>query len=34
MRTTFIEVADDGTEVQRFVAYDTPTFDAVIAAMF
>lgn len=34
MRTTFIEVDDDGAELQRFVAYDTPTFDAVIAAMF
>ncbi len=33
MRTTFIEVDDDGAELQRFVAYDTPTFDAVIAAM-
>lgn len=34
MRTTFIEIGDDGAELQRFVAYDTPTFDAVIAAMF
>lgn len=34
MRTTFVEIADDGSEIQRFVAYDTPTFDAVIAAMF
>lgn len=33
MRTTFIEVDADGNEIQRFVAYDTPTFDAVIAAM-
>lgn len=33
MRTTFIEVDSDGNEIQRFVAYDTPTFDAVIAAM-
>lgn len=34
MRTTFVEVDADGNELQRFVAYDTPTFDAVIAAMF
>lgn len=34
MRTTFLEIDEGGTELQRFVAYDTPTFDAVIAAMF
>lgn len=34
MRTTFVEIDEGGTELQRFVAYDTPTFDAVIAAMF
>ena len=34
MRTTFVEVDAEGNELQRFVAYDTPTFDAVIAAMF
>jgi thiol-disulfide isomerase/thioredoxin len=34
MRTTFVEVDADGNAVQSFVAFDTPTFDAVIAAMF
>ena len=34
MRTTFLELDAEGNEVQRFVAFDTPTFDAVIAAMF
>jgi len=34
MRTTFVEVDAEGNELQRFVAYDTPSFDAVIAAMF
>ena len=34
MRTTFVEVDADGNALQSFIAYDTPTFDAVIAAMF
>jgi thiol-disulfide isomerase/thioredoxin len=34
MRTTFVEVDAHGDAIQSFVAYDTPTFDAVIAAMF
>ena len=33
MRTTFVEVDADGNALQSFVAFDTPTFDAVIAAM-
>ena len=33
MRTTFVEVDADGNALQSFVAYDTPTFDAVITAM-
>lgn len=34
MRTTFVEVDPEGNALQSFIAYDTPTFDAVIAAMF
>lgn len=34
MRTTFLELDKKGHVLKRFVAYDTPTFDAVIAAMF
>ena len=33
MRTTFLKLDASGTEVQRFVAYDTPSLQAVIDAM-
>ncbi len=33
MRTTFVKLDASGTEVQRFVAYDTPSLDAVVAAL-
>lgn len=33
MRTTFVKLDASGAEVQRFVAYDTPSLDAVVAAL-
>ena len=33
-QTTFIKLDGSGNEVQRFVAYDTPSLQAVIDAMF
>jgi hypothetical protein len=33
MRTTFVELADDGSVVQRHVAYEEPRFANVVAAM-
>lgn len=33
IQTTLVEVDENGNEVQKYVAYDEPTFDAVMAAM-
>lgn len=33
MRTTFVELSDDGEVVQRHVAYDEPRLSAVVDAM-
>jgi len=33
MRTTFVELAEDGTVLQRHVAYEEPRFENVVAAM-
>jgi thiol-disulfide isomerase/thioredoxin len=33
IQTTLVEVDENGNEVKKYVAYDEPTFDAVMAAM-
>lgn len=33
LQTTFVEVDAEGTELQKHVAYDDPSLDAVVAAM-
>lgn len=33
LQTTFVEVDENGSELQKFVAYDDPSLSAVVAAM-
>lgn len=33
IQTTLVEVDENGNEIKKYVAYDEPTFDAVMAAM-